>query len=215
MKLILFGPPGAGKGTEAKLLAEKYSLQHISTGEMLREAMRQGTELGLMAKAKMDTGDLVPDDIVIGLIKETIASEKCKMGYILDGFPRTIPQAESLDALFQELGITYYNVINMRVDEALVIIRLSTRRGCKECGGLFNIRNDKIIDNNCPKCGAKSSIFQRDDDKEETIRNRFKVYKEMTAPIEEYYRSKGILIDVDATGNADETFAKIIKLIEK
>jgi adenylate kinase len=215
MKLIIFGPPGVGKGTEAKLLAEKYSLEHISTGEMLRDAMRRGTELGLLAKAKMDTGDLVSDDIMIGLIKDVISSEKCKAGYILDGFPRTIPQAEALDALFQKLGIKFDKVINMEIDENIIVNRLAARRGCKQCGGLFNLKNDKISGNDCPKCGAKDSIFQRDDDKEETIKHRFKVYNEMTAPVKEYYRSKGMLTNVNSEGNVDEVFAKIVNAIEK
>jgi adenylate kinase len=215
MKLIIFGPPGAGKGTEAKLLAEKYSLEHISTGEMLREAMRQGKELGLIAKAKMEAGELVSDDIMIGLIKDVISSEKYKGGYILDGFPRTIPQAEALEALFQELGVKLYKVINMEVDESVIVDRLSARRGCKYCGGLFNLRNDTIIGNDCPKCGAKDSIYQRDDDDEETIKYRIKVYNEITASVKKYYRSKGLLADVDASGTAAEVLLRIIKIIEK
>ena len=215
MRFIIFGPPGVGKGTEAKLLSDKYSLEHISSGEILRNAMRQGTELGLMAKAKMDVGDLVSDDIMIGLIKDVISSEKCKSGYILDGFPRTIPQAKALDVLFQELGVKIDKVISMEIDENVIIDRLSTRRGCKQCGGLFNLKSDNIVNNDCPKCGAKGSIFQRDDDKKETIHNRFKIYNEMTAPVKEYYKSQSLLIDVDSTGTPDEVFVKIVNAIEK
>jgi len=214
MKLILFGPPGAGKGTCAQLLSNKYFLEHISTGDMLRNAIQQGSELGLMAKEKMDKGELVPDNIVIGLIKEAITSEKCKSGYILDGFPRTIPQAESLDTLFQELGVKPDKVINMEIDTSVVIDRLSARRTCKQCGALFNLKRDKLTGNDCPKCGTKGSIFQRDDDKEETIKNRFKVYNEVTAPIKEYYKSKGLLIDVDSKGTPDEVFSRMVNTIE-
>lgn len=214
MKLILFGPPGAGKGTCAQLLSKKYSLEHISTGDMLRNAIQQGSELGLIVKAKMDKGELVPDNIVIELIKEAITSEKCKAGYILDGFPRTISQAESLDTLFQELEIKLDKVINMEIDTNVVIDRLSARRTCKQCGALFNLKRDKLIGNDCPKCGAKGSIFQRDDDKEETIKNRFKVYNEVTAPIKEYYKSKGLLIDVDSKGTPDEVFSRMVNTIE-
>ncbi len=215
MKLILFGPPGVGKGTQAKLLVEKYSLDHISTGEILRESLKQGTELGLKAKSFMDQGELVPDDVMIGLIREVLKSDRCKSGFILDGFPRTIPQAEALSKLFEELNIKIDKVLNMEVDETLIINRLSMRRGCRECGALLNLLTDKIENNNCPKCGAKGSIYQRNDDKEETIKNRFVVYNQNTSPVKDYYKSKGMLTNVDSMGDIQDVFGNIVNVIEK
>ena len=215
MNLILFGPPGVGKGTQAKLLVDKYSLEHISTGEILREALKNGTELGLKAKSYMDKGELVPDDVMIGLIREVLKSDKCKKGFILDGFPRTIPQAEALTKLFEELNIKDFKVLNMEVDESLIIKRLSMRRVCKACGAIFNLLSDKIENNNCPKCGAINSLYQRDDDKEETIKNRFVVYNQNTAQVKDYYNKKGMLVNVDSIGSINEVFENIIAAIEK
>lgn len=214
MRLLLFGPPGVGKGTQAKLLVEKYSLEHISTGEILRESIKNGTELGLKAKSFMDKGELVPDEVMIGLIKEVLKSEKCSKGFILDGFPRTIPQAEALSTLFDELNIKIDKVLNMDVDENLIIHRLSMRRNCRQCGALLNLLTDKIENNTCPKCGAKDSIYQRDDDREETIKNRFVVYNKNTSPVKDFYASRGMLTNIDSMGDINQVFGNIIKAIE-
>jgi adenylate kinase len=214
MRLILFGPPGVGKGTQAKLLVEKYSIEHISTGDILREAVKKGTEMGLAAKIYMDKGELVPDSVMIGIIKDVLQSDKCKSGFILDGFPRTIPQADALSKLFDELNIQPDKVLSMEVDEKLIIERLSKRRQCKNCGAVFNLLNDKIENNNCPKCGAKDSIYQRADDQEETIANRFKVYNANTSPVKEFYVKKGTLTAVDSMGDIQSVFANVLKVLE-
>jgi adenylate kinase len=215
MRLILFGPPGVGKGTQAKLLVEKFSIQHISTGDILREAVKNGTTLGTKAKSFMDKGELVPDEVMIGLIKEVLQSDKCKSGFILDGFPRTIPQAEALSKLFDDLSIRPDKVLNLEVDEKLIAERVSKRRQCKSCGAVFNLLIDKIENSNCPKCEGKGTIYQRDDDKEETIANRFSVYNASTTPVKEYYRSKEMLIDVDAMGDIQNVFNNLLKAIGK
>jgi adenylate kinase len=214
MRLILFGPPGVGKGTQAKLLVEKYSIAHISTGDILREAVKNGTAMGMAAKSYMDKGELVPDEVMIGIIKDVLQSDKCKPGFILDGFPRTIPQAEALSNLFDELNIQPDTVLSMEVDEKLIIDRLSKRRQCKSCGAVFNLLNDKIESNNCPKCNAADSIYQRVDDQEETIANRFKVYNANTSPVKEFYVKKGMLTTVDSMGDIQSVFGNVLKVLE-
>lgn len=210
MRLILFGPPGAGKGTQAKILSEKFQIPHISTGDMLREAVAKGTELGLKAKGIMEAGQLVPDYIMIGIVRETLESEKCKNGFILDGFPRTVEQAKALDHIFNELNINDVLIIDLNLNEEELIRRVTNRRSCRVCGSLFNLLTDDI-ESDCPKCGSKNSIYQRDDDKEEVVRKRLEVYKTSTLPVKNYYREKNSrFISIDGFGEIDSVTNKIL-----
>ena len=203
MRLILFGPPGVGKGTQAKLLAVKLGVPQISTGDMLREAVAAGTPLGLKAKEVMNAGKLVSDDIMVGIIRDVLTSPKCANGFILDGFPRTVPQAEALTSLVTELRLTLDSVVNMEIDEESVVRRLGNRLTCKGCGTIYNLELDKLIDPAvCPKCG--NALYHRDDDQPETIRKRLAVYAESTAPVKEYYGSRKLLKNVDAGGNVED-----------
>ncbi|MFN3135678.1 MAG: adenylate kinase [Candidatus Kryptonium sp.] len=212
MRLIIFGPPGVGKGTQAQILSQKLNIPHISTGDILREALKNQTELGLKAKSFMDKGELVPDDVMIGIIKEVLSSEKCKNGFILDGFPRTIAQAEALDKIFEELNIKLDYVISLEVDDDEIIKRLTNRRVCKNCGAVFNLLIDKIPeDNKCPRCGGE--LYQRSDDNPEVIKNRLKVYRESTQILLEYYAKKGILKSINGVGEISEVAEKISKNI--
>ncbi len=214
MYIILFGPPGVGKGTQAKILSEKYNIPHISTGDILREAIANKTELGLRAREIMDAGKLVSDDIMIEIMKETLASPKCANGFILDGYPRTIFQAEELDKIFSELGISNGFIIYIDVKDEEIIRRLSNRRNCKNCGSLYNLLYDKI-NNRCPKCGANDSIYQREDDKEEVIKKRLAIYKESTLPIKDYYQKKSHLISINGNGDINKITEKILEVINR
>ncbi len=214
MNLILLGPPGSGKGTQAKLIVEKYGIPQISTGDMLREAVAKGTELGKEAKKYMDAGQLVPDEVVIGIVKERLQEPDCEKGFILDGFPRTIPQAEALDKILEELGKKIDAVINIQVPEEEVVKRIVNRRTCRKCGAVYHlIYNPPKEDNKCDKCGGE--LYQRDDDKEETVRQRYKVYKEQTEPLVEYYAKKGVLYNIDGTKSIEEVFNEIDKILQK
>lgn len=214
MRLVLLGAPGAGKGTQAKKLIEKYSIPQISTGDILRKAVAEGTPLGKEAKAYMDRGELVPDSVVIGIIKERLKEDDCKKGYILDGFPRNVAQAEALDQMLGELKSPLDFAISIDVSFDELMKRLTGRRTCKSCGQMYNIYFSPPKKNGiCDKCGGE--LFQRDDDKEETIRKRLEVYEAQTAPVIGYYREKGILRSVPGTGSIDEIFNKIISILEK
>jgi adenylate kinase len=202
MRLLLFGPPGVGKGTQAKLLSEEYGVPHISTGDMLRTAVARGTPLGAKARAIMDEGHLVPDDLIIAIVREALAGPAAAHGFILDGFPRTLPQAKALSALFEELGITAYKVIEFDVDEEEVIRRLGSRLMCTKEGTIFNAQSDRLtVDSPCPQCG--SPLMQRDDDRESTVRNRLRVYRVSTAPVIHYFDALGVVYRVDGTGSVD------------
>ncbi|NOY59769.1 MAG: adenylate kinase [Calditrichaeota bacterium] len=213
MRTIFLGAPGTGKGTQASVLAEKYNIPQISTGDILRQAVSEGTELGKQAKSIMESGGLVSDDIIIALIKERLARPDCASGYILDGFPRTVPQAQSLDDILQDSapidGVVYFDV-----PEEIIITRLTSRRVCSKCGYIYNLITDPPSeDGKCRICGGE--IMQRDDDKEETVRNRLKVYKEKTAPLKDYYLEQQKLYVVDGTRNVDQVRADIDKIFQK
>jgi adenylate kinase len=211
--IILLGAPGSGKGTQAKKLTESLSIPQISTGDMLREAVRNDTEMGRKAKAFMDQGGLVPDEVVIGIVKERLQAKDCEEGFILDGFPRTIPQAQALDRVVKELGKEIGSVLSLEVDEEEIMERLSGRRSCAGCGAMYHVRfNPPKEEGRCDKCVG--TLLQRDDDKEETIRTRLVNYKKSTEPLIEYYRGSGKVHAVKASGNIDTIFANITKLLQ-
>jgi adenylate kinase len=209
-KIIIFlGPPGAGKGTQSQLLKERNGFIQISTGDLLREAVKNQTELGKLAKQYMDEGKLVPDDLIISLIKEKL-QEYADKNIIFDGFPRTIPQAESLDNLLSHLNKNVDAVILFKIEDDEVVKRLAGRRVCPSCGAVYHmIYNPPKIDEICDKCGAK--LIQRDDDKEEVIRKRLEVYHQQTKPLIEYYKSK--IVEIDATDNPGNIYNKIVSMI--
>lgn len=214
MFLLLMGPPGAGKGTQAELLVEKYGVPHISTGDMFRAAVKQGKELGKEAKRYMDAGQLVPDEVTIGIVREGLANEECKKGFILDGFPRTEEQARALDVILNNLEIKLDAVIDIIVPDADLVSRITGRRICKACGATYHIIfNPPKAEGICDKCGG--SLYQRDDDKEETVKKRLEVYYSQTKPLIDYYKKQGIYNNIDGTQNIDKVFADIVKSIGK
>lgn len=203
MRIILFGPPGSGKGTQAKLLSEKYGVPHISTGDLLREAVAHRTELGQKAKEYLDGGNLVPDSIMIGLIREVLHSERARKGFILDGFPRTVAQAHALDALFQEMGIHLDRVISLRVEHDEIIRRLTSRLTCKQCRNVFNESQLRSSDDTkCPTCGG--TLYHRNDDTPETARHRLDVYLKDTKPLKDFYRQTDRFTQIDGMKKIDE-----------
>ena len=212
MRLILFGPPGVGKGTQAQILSSKLNIPHISTGDMLRDAVKNQTELGLKAKSYMEKGELVPDDVMIGIVKEVISSERCKDGFILDGFPRTLAQAKALDEMFKELNIKLDFVISFDVGEEEIIRRLTNRRICRSCGAVYNLLIDKIENNRCLKCGGE--LYRRSDDDPDVIKNRLSVYKNSTEPVLKYYEQKGLLKKINASGTIKEVAEKVNEVIK-
>ncbi len=212
MRLVLLGAPGAGKGTQAKKLIDKYGIPQISTGDILRAAVAEGTPLGKEAKGYMDRGELVPDSVVLGLVQERLRQEDCRKGYILDGFPRNTAQAEALDGILGELGMELTAAVSVDVPMEDLMKRLTGRRTCRGCGQMFNIYfGPPAAEGVCDKCGGE--LYQRDDDREETIRKRLEVYEAQTAPLVEYYGARGILKHVDGTGSIEEIFEKITSAI--
>ncbi len=208
MRLVLLGAPGAGKGTQAKKLIEKYEIPQISTGDILRKAVADGTALGKEAKSFMDKGDLVPDKVVIGLIEERLKQADCKKGFILDGFPRNTAQAETLDEMLKKLNMPVNSALSVDVPKEDLMKRLTGRRTCKACQQMYNVYfSPPKKEGACDKCGG--GLFQRDDDKEETIRKRLDVYDAQTAPLIAYYTKKGILKSVAGVGSIDEIFNKV------
>ncbi|MDI9611434.1 MAG: adenylate kinase [Archaeoglobales archaeon] len=214
MNLILLGAPGAGKGTQAKIITDNFKIPQISTGDMLREAVAKGTELGKKAREYMNQGKLVPDEVVIGIVKERLKQKDCENGFILDGFPRTIAQAEALDTMMSELGKKIDAVININVSEDEIVKRIVNRRICKKCGAIYHLIYDPPKKSGvCDKCGGE--LYQRDDDKEEVVRERFKVYRKNTEPLIEYYKRKGILYEVDGTKDIEKVKAEILSILKK
>lgn len=204
MRLILLGAPGAGKGTQAAILTEKLNVPHISTGDIFRENIKKGTELGKKAKEYMDKGALVPDDVTVGIVKDRISRPDCSKGFILDGFPRTIYQAEYLDMVLKELGVEIDHVLDIHVSDDDIIERLSGRRVCKACGATYHIKyNPPAAEGICGQCGAQ--LIQRDDDKKETVAARLKNYHLQTEPLIEFYRKKGKLLRVEGQESISDT----------
>lgn len=212
MKLVLVGPPGCGKGTQAVLIREEYNVPQISTGDILRAAVREGSELGKKVGQLMNTGSLISDDIIIDVMKERIGKEDCRHGYILDGFPRTLGQARALDEMLGSKAEKLDAVISFEVSDEEVVKRLSGRRQCTKCGDGYHVEFKKPEKNGtCNKCG--SSLYQREDDKEDTVRARLRVYRDQTEPLLNYYKKAGILKSVDGIGSIDEIFKKVSSLI--
>jgi adenylate kinase len=200
MKLILLGAPGAGKGTVAKELTKLDGSVQISTGDILRGAVQAGTELGKQAEAYMKAGDLVPDDLIMGIMEQRLQEPDCANGFLLDGFPRTIPQAEALDLLLQKIGVDLDFAVEIDVPREVILDRLTTRRTCENCGAIYNVKSMPTkVEGVCDKCGGK--VVQRDDETEEAISNRLDVYQEKTAPLVGYYKNKAMLLTVSATSS--------------
>lgn len=212
MRLILLGAPGAGKGTQSKRLVEKYGIPQVSTGDILRAAVKGETPLGLKAKSFMDRGELVPDDVVIGIIRDRLSREDCTRGFILDGFPRTVKQADALDDMLKGMGRNIEHVISLQVEDGELVSRLAGRRTCRNCGEGYHLMfSPPESDGICDSCGGE--IYQRDDDREETIAERLRVYREQTSPLADYYNDKGLLAAIDGTGREEEIFDRIDSIL--
>jgi adenylate kinase len=211
-RVVLLGPPGAGKGTQAKLLQEKFGACQISTGDILRKAVAEQTPLGKQAAQYIDRGALVPDDVMVKLVAERLKEKDCERGFILDGFPRTIPQAESLDGILKQMGLSLNRVLSVQVPRSVIIERLAGRRSCKDCGAMSHVVfNPPRKDGVCDHCGG--DLYQRHDDKEETVANRLKVYEEQTAPLVNYYRQRNLLREIDGVGSIDEIRTRVTRAL--
>ena len=213
MKIIMLGAPGAGKGTQAKRIAEKYGIPHISTGDIFRANIKNQTELGMKAKSYMDQGGLVPDELTLELIMDRFTNEDCKNGYVLDGFPRTIPQAEALTKALADKQDAVDYAVNVDVPDEAIVSRMSGRRACLACGGTYHVVfNPTKVEGICDACGGE--LILRADDKPETVQNRLNVYHAQTQPLIDYYNNQNILKEVDGTQNMEDVFQAIIKVIE-
>ena len=214
MNIIFLGPPGAGKGTQAKLVAERFHIPHISTGDMLREAVTNGSELGKKVKNIMESGELVPDDLMVDIVKERIGRADCKKGFILDGFPRTIVQANALDEVLKGMNKEIEGTVYFKIEEEEVVKRISARRVCSKCGAVYNlVYSPPKVNGICDKCGAP--IYQRDDDKEETVRKRYSVYIEKTVNLLDFYKKQGKLFEVDASKDIEKVKSKVGEIMAK
>lgn len=214
MNIIIFGPPGAGKGTQAKKMVDFYGIPQISTGDILRANVREGTELGLAAKAYMDKGELVPDEVLIGIIKNRLKEEDCENGFILDGYPRTIPQADALATILDEINKPIDVVLNLEVPDEELVERISGRLMCNNCGASYHRTfNPPKKEGVCDICGGE--LFQRADDREEAVKNRLDVYKRQTQPLIDYYAKQGLLVFLDGTKDINEVFEDIKAVLSK
>ncbi|WP_320967853.1 adenylate kinase [Hungatella hathewayi] len=212
MKIIMLGAPGAGKGTQAKKIAEKYQIPHISTGDIFRSNIKEGTELGMKAKAYMDQGGLVPDELTIGMLMDRIQKDDCKNGYVLDGFPRTIPQAESLTNALNDRNQKIDYAVNVDVPDENIVNRMSGRRACLSCGATYHIvYKPSKVEGICDVCGDK--LVLRDDDKPETVKKRLSVYHDQTQPLIDYYKEAGVLANVDGTQDMEKVFSDIVAVL--
>ncbi|MBR3608217.1 MAG: adenylate kinase [Lachnospiraceae bacterium] len=212
MKIVMLGAPGAGKGTQAKMIADQYSIPHISTGDIFRANIKEGTELGKEAKSYMDKGQLVPDELTVKILLDRVAKEDCKNGYVLDGFPRTIPQAEVLEDALTKLNDKIDYAINVEVPDENIVRRMSGRRACLSCGATYHIVHiPPKAEGVCDRCGK--DLVLRDDDKEETVQKRLNVYHEQTQPLIDFYEKKGVLKEVDGTVDMKDVFAAITRIL--
>ena len=213
MNIVLMGLPGAGKGTQAEKIVEKYAIPHISTGDMFRAAIKEGTELGLKAKAFMDEGKLVPDEVTIGIVRERLSQADCEKGFLLDGFPRTVPQAEALDGILEELGRPVEHTINIDVQKDELVARLSGRRICKVCGASYHlIFNPPAEEGKCDKDGGE--LYTRADDNPETVENRLAVNMNQAQPLLDFYQAKGVLTNIDGQQDINKVFADLGALLQ-
>jgi adenylate kinase len=210
MRIVLLGGPGVGKGTQAQKLSKDFSVPHIATGDILRQSIEDGTEMGLMAKSYMDKGLLVPDDVVVGIIEGRLAEPDAKAGFVLDGFPRTVPQAQALDNLIAKMDMPLDAVINVKASSEVVVQRLSGRRTCRNCQAVYHIvHSPPKKPGICDRCGGQ--LYQREDDQEETIKKRLQVYQKQTSPLLDYYRRTGKLVEVSGDGTIEEVYAEICR----
>ena len=213
MHILLMGPPGAGKGTQAANLVKKFSIPHISTGDMFRAAIKEGTELGKKAKACIDAGNLVPDEITIGIVKERLSQEDCKKGFILDGFPRTVDQADALKGILTELGLSLKSVLNITVPSADLVDRAVGRRICRSCGATYHVKfSPSKQEGVCDACGGE--LYQRADDTEETMKNRLSVYEAQTKPLIDYYQAAGLYVEIDGRQAIDKVFDDVVAALK-
>ena len=213
MNIILLGPPGAGKGTQAKMLVSRYSIPQISTGDILRSAVKEQTPLGLKAQEYMKSGGLVPDEVVIGIIRDRLAQADCAGGFILDGFPRTVGQANALAEVLDEVGQSIEHVLSITVEKDELLRRMAGRRTCRSCGRGYHVEFAPAkCDSRCDECGGE--LYQREDDREETILNRLKVYEQQTAPLIDYYKNESLLRNVSGVGTIDEIQANVLAIVE-
>lgn len=214
MNLLIMGPPGAGKGTQAEVLVKELQITHISTGDMFRNAIKEGTEMGKKAKEYMDAGQLVPDEVVIGMVKDRLAKPDCQNGFLLDGFPRTVEQARALDETLASLNIKLDGVINIVVPLDKLMVRLTGRRVCRDCGASYHVVfNPPQVEGKCNSCGGE--LYQRSDDNEESVSTRLKAYEEKTQPLIDYYQAKGLLLNINGDQEISKVLADILAAVKK